>query len=29
MIKMRRAQLTFGDGLIAAEVHDLREDWMP
>ena len=29
MIKMRRAQLTFGDGLIAAEMHDLREDWMP
>src|ERR1700686_1103369 len=25
---MRRAQLTFGDGLIAAEVGDLREDWM-
>jgi IS5 family transposase len=29
MIKMRRAQLSFGDGLIAAEVSDLREDWMP
>jgi hypothetical protein len=29
MIKMRRAQLTFVDGLIVAEVHDLREDWMP
>jgi len=28
VIKMRRAQLTFGDGLIAAEVGDLREDWM-
>ena len=28
MIKMRRAQLSFGDGLIAAEVDDLREDWM-
>jgi IS5 family transposase len=25
---MRRAQLSFGDGLIAAEVDDLREDWM-
>jgi transposase, IS5 family len=29
MIEMRRAQLSFGDGLIAAEVSDLREDWMP
>jgi IS5 family transposase len=28
MIKMRRAQLSFGDGLIAEEVRDLREDWM-
>ena len=28
MIKMRRAQLSFGDGLIADEVEDLREDWM-
>jgi IS5 family transposase len=25
---MRRAQLRFGDGLIAEEVSDLREDWM-
>ena len=25
---MRRAQLSFGDGLIAEEVSDLREDWM-
>jgi IS5 family transposase len=25
---MRRAQLRFGDGLIATEVSDLREDWM-
>jgi hypothetical protein len=25
---MRRAQRSFGDGLIAAEVGDLREDWM-
>jgi IS5 family transposase len=25
---MRRRQLTFGDGLIAEEVSDLREDWM-
>ena len=29
MIEMRRAQLNFGDGLIAEEVSDLREDWMP
>ena len=29
MIEMRRAQLAFGDGLIAEEVSDLREDWMP
>ena len=28
MIEMRRAQLNFGDGLIAEEVMDLREDWM-
>src|SRR5215831_8199318 len=28
MIEMRRAQLGFGDGLIAGEVGDLREDWM-
>ena len=28
MIEMRRAQLTFGDGLIAEEVSDLREAWM-
>ena len=28
MIKMRRAQLSFGDGLIHEEVEDLREDWM-
>jgi IS5 family transposase len=25
---MRRAQLSFGDGLIAGEVKDLRESWM-
>lgn len=25
---MRRAQLSFGDGLITEEVSDLREDWM-
>jgi hypothetical protein len=25
MIEMRRAQLSFGDGLIAEEVSDLRE----
>jgi IS5 family transposase len=25
---MRRAQLRFGDGLIAEEVSDLREGWM-
>ena len=29
MIEMRRAQLGFGDGLIAEEVSDLREAWMP
>jgi IS5 family transposase len=28
MIEMRRTQLSFGDGLIAVEVSDLREDWM-
>jgi IS5 family transposase len=28
MIEMRRAQLNFGEGLIAEEVSDLREDWM-
>jgi IS5 family transposase len=28
VIEMRRAQLSFGDGLIAAEVSDLHEDWM-
>src|SRR5271165_6868753 len=28
VIKMRRAQLSFGDGLIAEEVSDLRESWM-
>jgi IS5 family transposase len=28
MIEMRRTQLSFGDGLIAGEVSDLREDWM-
>ena len=28
MIEMRRAQLTFGDGLIAEEVSDLRDGWM-
>ncbi len=28
MIEMRRAQLSFGDGLITEEVADLREDWM-
>ena len=28
MIKMRRSQLSFGEGLIAEEVSDLREDWM-
>jgi IS5 family transposase len=29
MIEMRRKQLRFGDGLIAEEVSDLRENWMP
>jgi IS5 family transposase len=28
VIEMRRAQLSFGDGLIAEEVSDLYEDWM-
>jgi len=28
MIEMRRRQLGFGDGLIAEEISDLREDWM-
>ena len=28
MIEMRRAQLAFGDGLIAEEVSDLRDHWM-
>jgi IS5 family transposase len=28
MIEMRRAQLSFGDGLIFEEVSDLREYWM-
>src|SRR5262249_34811111 len=28
VIEMRRKQLSFGDGLIAEEVSDLREDWM-
>ena len=28
MIEMHRAQLSFGDGLIAGEVSDLRESWM-
>ena len=28
MIEMRRAQLSFGDGLIAEEVSDLCDDWM-
>ena len=29
MIEMRRKQLSFGDGLIAEEVSDLCETWMP
>jgi transposase, IS5 family len=29
MIEMRRKQLSFGDGLIAEEVSDLQESWMP
>ena len=28
MIEMRRAELSFGDGLIAGEVSDLREGWI-
>lgn len=28
MIEMRRAQRSFGDGLIAEKVADLGEDWM-
>src|SRR6202790_24635 len=28
VIEMRRAQRSFGDGLIAEEVKDLREGWM-
>jgi transposase, IS5 family len=28
VIEMRRAQLSFGDGLIAEEISDLRESWM-
>ncbi len=28
MIEARRQQLHFGEGLIAEEVSDLREDWM-
>ena len=28
MIEMRRSQLSFGEGLIAGEVSDLREKWM-
>jgi IS5 family transposase len=28
VIEMRRAQISFGDGLIAEEVSDLREAWM-
>ena len=28
MIEMRRLQLSFGEGLIAEEVSDLREEWM-
>jgi hypothetical protein len=28
VIKTHRAQRSFGDGLIAAEVKDLREAWM-
>jgi IS5 family transposase len=28
VIEMRRLQLRFGDGLIAEEVEDLRDDWM-
>ena len=28
VIEMRRSQLSFGEGLIAEEVSDLREEWM-
>ena len=28
MIERRRAQLSFGDGLIAEEVSELRDHWM-
>src|SRR5262249_62434887 len=28
VIEMRRAQLSFGDGLIAEEVSDLRDHWI-
>jgi len=28
MTEVRRQQLHFGEGLIAEEVADLREDWM-
>jgi transposase, IS5 family len=28
MIEARRQQLHFGEGLIAEEVSDLREEWM-
>jgi transposase, IS5 family len=28
VIELRRVQLSFGDGLIAEEVSDLREEWM-
>ena len=28
MIEARRQQLHFGEGLIAEEVKDLREEWM-
>jgi transposase, IS5 family len=28
MIEMRRKQISFGHGLIAGEVSDLRESWM-
>src|SRR6516225_1134006 len=28
VIEMRRLQLSFGEGLIAEEVSDLREEWM-
>src|SRR6266849_529975 len=28
MIEARREQISFGDGIIHAEITDLREDWM-